>query len=70
MSVAPDVNECSDLSHECDVNAVCSNTVGSNTCRCRSGLTGDGFRCTGTVPRGVLRVLWVVFIGGTDSLII
>ena len=42
-----DIDECSTNSHSCDVNAVCSNTVGSYTCVCEAGFTGDGNTCTG-----------------------
>ena len=44
---SPDIDECSTNSHGCDVNAVCSNTVGSYVCACKAGFTGDGFTCTG-----------------------
>ena len=38
-----DVNEC--LANPCDVNAVCQNILGSFTCTCNAGFTGDGFSC-------------------------
>ena len=34
--------------NECDVNANCSNTVGSYSCFCLSGFEGNGFNCLGT----------------------
>lgn len=40
-----DYDECGMATDKCDRNAVCSNTVGSYTCRCKSGYSGDGFRC-------------------------
>ena len=42
-----DIDECSTNSHSCDVNAVCSNNVGSYACACKAGFTGDGYTCTG-----------------------
>lgn len=45
-----DVDECTTSSPVCDVNAICSNTLGSNRCTCKIGYYGDGRNCTGTVP--------------------
>ena len=42
-----DIDECSINSHSCEVNAVCSNTVGSYACACKVGYTGDGRMCNG-----------------------
>ncbi|XP_073252471.1 high choriolytic enzyme 1-like [Porites lutea] len=42
----PDINEC--LSSPCHPNAVCQNTIGSFTCTCRSGFTGNGRFCRDT----------------------
>lgn len=40
-----DNDECA--SSPCDVNARCTNTPGSFTCKCNSGYSGDGFNCVG-----------------------
>ena len=41
------MDECSDSSlNVCDANAECTNNVGSYTCACNSGFTGDGFSCS------------------------
>ena len=44
-----DIDECVQGGHGCDVNANCTNTLGSNTCQCRMGFTGQGGvgDCTG-----------------------
>ena len=42
-----DIDECSEEpSNECDVNAECTNTEGSYTCKCRDGYLGDGKNCS------------------------
>ncbi len=41
-----DVNECALGNGGCSVNATCLNTVGSRTCTCSAGFTGDGITCT------------------------
>lgn len=42
-----DIDECANDLDECDDadRADCTNTVGSYTCACRAGLTGDGRNC-------------------------
>jgi len=40
-----DINECATNSAGCSAEAICTNTVGSFTCNCPSGYTGDGFTC-------------------------
>ena len=42
-----DIDECLTNNGGCSADASCSNTVGSFTCICQSGYTGDGFTCSG-----------------------
>ena len=44
-----DIDECSSADlNTCDTeNGTCVNTVGSYTCECNNGFTGDGSACTG-----------------------
>ena len=41
-----DIDECSNNSNKCDENAICTNTIGSYTCQCKEGFTGNGHYCT------------------------
>ena len=45
----PDEDECNGegSGHNCDTNAVCTNTEGSFMCECKDGWNGDGVICTG-----------------------
>ncbi|XP_022786256.1 uncharacterized protein LOC111326510 [Stylophora pistillata] len=40
-----DIDECSEGTHSCDINADCSNTDGSYECICNPGFHGDGRNC-------------------------
>ncbi len=42
-----DVDECSQDSPPCDVNANCTNIEASYICQCNEGYEGDGVNCTG-----------------------
>ena len=48
-----DLDECTSGQHNCHEHAVCSNNIGSFTCHCLMGYTGDGLSCEG-IP-------WVVY---------
>ncbi|KAK1345003.1 hypothetical protein QTO34_013707 [Cnephaeus nilssonii] len=41
-----DLDECSNGTHQCSINAQCVNTPGSYRCACSEGFTGDGFTCS------------------------
>ncbi len=42
-----DVDECGKGTHGCHGNATCSDVVGSYSCSCVDGFSGDGFHCDG-----------------------
>ena len=44
--LVPDIDECSP-ENNCQVNATCTNTVGSYNCTCQKGYGGDGGGCPG-----------------------
>ena len=44
-----DIDECNTGSHNCDVNANCTNTFGGHNCTCKEGFAGDGRSCSGTL---------------------
>uniref|UniRef100_A0A0G4HMH3 Uncharacterized protein n=1 Tax=Chromera velia CCMP2878 TaxID=1169474 RepID=A0A0G4HMH3_9ALVE len=43
---AVDINECATTSDNCHTGALCSNTMGSFTCSCSDGFSGDGVSCS------------------------
>jgi len=44
-----DINECDTNNGGCSADASCTNNMGSFTCTCLPGYTGDGFTCTGNI---------------------
>jgi len=42
-----DINECATDNAGCLAEAICTNSVGSFSCSCPPGYTGDGFTCSG-----------------------
>ncbi|KAI5711004.1 hypothetical protein M8J75_013255 [Diaphorina citri] len=47
-----DINECNAGTDLCHKNAMCFNEIGSYSCQCRPGFTGNGHQCTEiTVPQ-------------------
>ena len=45
--VCADIDECSSDYSPCHEQATCSNEVGSLSCDCNTGFTGNGFHCDG-----------------------
>ena len=48
MHTYTDVDACATHTHNCDVNAVCTNTHDGFSCACKTGFSGDGTTCTST----------------------
>ena len=45
--IFPDINECESQPGRCDNNANCTNLIGSYSCQCKQGFTGNGLNCIG-----------------------
>jgi len=54
-----DYNECA-TGQYCGANAICKNTIGSFTCTCKSGYTGDGVICVKKDDAADYRILAIV----------
>ena len=48
------MDECSSDADQCDQSAECTNTIGSYTCKCKTGFTGDGWTCAGIKLTGCI----------------
>ena len=42
-----DIDECAENVDNCHTNAACTNTVGSYSCSCNNGFSGDETTCIG-----------------------
>ena len=47
-----DINECGADVDNCSSDATCTNTLGSYTCLCNLGFTGNGLSCSAFCPTG------------------
>ena len=52
--VFSDVDECNSTIPVCDANAECANTIGSHSCSCKAGFTGNGKKCVGKLVKWLL----------------
>ena len=52
LSCTADINECA-IQSLCHANASCTNTLGSFTCACDTGYSGDGMTCSGRCSKAI-----------------
>ena len=59
LPIGTDIDECSPQTNPCDENADCTNIVGSYSCACKQGFTGDGKTCQSNVNaiQGIIQTL-------------
>ena len=56
------MDECTNGSHDCGMNANCTNTEGSFTCQCITGYYGDGYNCTGEFHSQIRCIKYIVLL--------
>ena len=61
-----DIDECADGTHDCDLNATCTNNAGSFVCACNAGYQGDGKSCS-LVPVSPAKSVQSVAISFADG---
>ena len=58
-----DIDECLESLDNCDVNyGSCNNTIGSFTCTCVSGFSGDGTNCSSKTHSYVSQLSFYTFV--------
>ncbi|XP_058961026.2 PE-PGRS family protein PE_PGRS45-like [Pocillopora verrucosa] len=62
-----DIDECTNGTHKCDMNADCHNTPGSYKCTCKDGFQGNGTDCTQRFNTAVFTNLGKIDSQGPDS---
>ena len=63
-----DIDECDDNLDNCaEDNAECANTIGSFTCTCDPGYSGDGTMCTGECLWDIYNVMCVGSRNGSGT---
>ena len=55
-----DIDECDENLHDCDPDADCFNEPGSYYCSCKTGYSGDGYSCIGTLTIVATNVFLIV----------
>jgi len=62
-----DVEECKVGTDSCHDDAICTNTKGSYTCKCKDGYFGNGFKCIGRVSHTISS--WTLYFLAASSLL-
>ena len=64
-----DLNECNDGIDNCHSFANCSNEIGSFSCSCNDGYTGNGLSCSGIFIDSVI-ILYVIYKISTAKIVL
>ena len=59
-----DFDECSGQGNgnNCHSQATCTNTIGSFTCACKGGYSGNGVTCTGSLINSIFFFFMIYFV--------
>lgn len=52
-----DINECQERIANCHEHAICLNEIGSFSCHCNSGYSGDGTHCECKYSKTVIHII-------------